>query len=206
MKRWLAVTFAILTTAAAVVPVRAQMVELMPGLTEAESAPLLPYFTGSGWAQIVDGAYSVMESSEIADSVSFTVSGGAQLVIYRELLAADSAVAEVCIDGGCETFTNSSSADQRGVPIAYAVADESEVEITNTDGGLLRIDAFLLIAPSEVLEVAAPDPSRAYSTLADGSIAAIDRTLSGGEVVLIALAAVQAGLLLILIVVTAWRR
>lgn len=183
----------------------AQTAALTPGLHEAESVPLTPYYSGAGWAQVVDGDYSVMESSDTADSVSFTASGS-QIILYRELLTTGGAQAEICVDAICTTFTSVSSIDQRGVPIAFPLEDESEVTITNLDGGLLRLDSFLILAPSELSELSAPDPARQHVTLADGSIAAFDRTLSGGDVLLLALAAAQLTALLILIGVSAWKR
>lgn len=185
---------------------QAQDEPLLPGLHEAESDALQPYYAGLGWSVVVDGAYSVVESAQAGDSVSFVVSGS-QIVIYRELLTEGSATAEICVDELCGMFTNASSVDQRGVPVAYSLTDGATVTITNADGGILRLDAFLILSPTpELTDVPAPDPARAYVTLGDGTTAAYDRILTGGETIIIAFLAGQLVLLLALVVVTAWRR
>lgn len=203
MRRSIAIALVTMSIAAAA---SAQTVTLSPGLYEAESPDLLSEYTGS-WVQVVDGDYSVMESATIDDAVSFTVSG-TQLVVYRELFAAGGGTAEICIDSVCGTFTNISSVDQKAIPVAFAVDDGSVVTITNEDGGLIRLDSFLLLsnieATPEVLP--APDPAREYVMMADGEIAAVDRVISGGDVVLIGIGAAQVALLLSLLVVSAWKK
>lgn len=203
MKRYLAMLMLALLYATSA---QAQEEPLLPGLHEAEVDALQPYYSGEGWSIVVDGAYSLVESAQAGDSVSFVVSGS-QIVIYRELLSEGSATAEICVDDVCGTFTNASSVDQRSVPIAYIVEDGSTVTITNDAGGILRLDSFLIFAPTpELTDIPAPDPAREYVTLGDGTIAAYDRTLNGGQTVLIAFGAVEIVLLLALVVVSAWRR
>lgn len=204
MKRY-AVFSLILCLLAAHAYAFAQVDLLMPGLWEAESETLLPYYTGEGWVQVVDGDYQMMESTAVEDSVSFPVSGS-QLVIYRELLSEGAATAEICIDSACTSLTSESSIDQRSVPIAYPVEDGSEVTITNVDGGTLRLDSFLLLSRSELHEQPAPDPAREYVVLPDGTLAAVDRTLTGGEIVQIALSAAQIVLLVLVVVLLAWKK
>ena len=185
--------------------VAAQGDALLPGLYEAESVSLQPYYAGTGWVQIVDGDYSVMETTTQGDSVSFTVSGS-QLVLYRELLAVDGATAEICVDALCTAFSSISSTDQKGVPIAFPVEVDATVTITH-DSGTLRLDSFLLLAgPDPLGTVPPPDAATEYVVLVDGTIAAIDRRVSGGEVVQIALGAATLTALIVLIVVTAWKR
>jgi len=185
--------------------VTAQDDVLLPGLYEAESESLQPYYAGEGWVQVIDGAYSVMETTTQGDSVSFIVSGS-QLVIYRELLAIDGATAEICVNELCTSFSSISSTDQKGAPIAFPVEADATVTITH-DSGTLRLDSFLLLAgPDELGTVPAPDPATEYVVLADGTIAAVDRRISGGEVVQIALSAATLTALIVLIVVTAWKR
>lgn len=184
--------------------VGAQADPLLPGLYQAESDLLLPYYTGAGWTQVVDGDYSVMETATAEDSVSFVVSGG-QLVIYRELLAIDGATAEICVDELCTTFTSISSEDQKSVPIAYPVEDESVVTIT-LETGTLRLDSFLLLAADELVEVTAPDPARRYVTLPDGTIAAIVQEFRGGDDAFLAIGVAQVALLLLILGVALWKR
>ncbi len=201
MKRWL--TFLPLVCIATVVA--AQTDPLQPGLYEAESESLQPYYAGTGWVQVVDGAYSVMETEVEGDSVSFTVSGS-QLVIYRELLSVDGATTEICVDALCTSFSSISSTDQKGVPIAFPVEDDATVTITH-DSGILRLDTFLLFPLAELLEpVPPPDPAAEYVSLADGSIAVIYRSISGGEILQIAFNGAVLAALFVLIVVTAWKR
>lgn len=200
MKRCLFIVIVFLSCAG----VFAQSDALLPGLHEAESEALLTYYTGSGWAQLVDGSYTTVESSALGDSVSFVVSGS-QIVIYRELLATGGANAQICVDALCAEFGNSASIDQRDVPIAYPITEGAAVTITNSDGGLLRIDSFLILAAPQLDPVQAPDPSRQYFTLDDGSIAAVDQTISGGDVIQIALTAAVIALLVVLLVVVLWK-
>ncbi len=178
---------------------------LTSGLYEAEGSPLLSTFSGA-WVQVLDGDYSIMESVAGGDSVSLLVVGQ-QLVIYRELLAMDGATAEICINETCTEFGNSSSIDQRGVPIAFPLDDdENEVVITN-EGGTLRLDSFLILdnPEPELLEVEAPDPTRLYITLSDGSMAAIDQVISGGEVIQSSILAGVFALLVVILAVLAWK-
>lgn len=182
----------------------AQSDPLTPGLYEAESSDLLIYYTGAGWVQIVDGAYSVMESSEVDDSVSFMVEDTRQIVVYRELLSSGGATAEICIESSCTTFSSVSSIDQRGVPIAYAVTSGDTVTITNDDGGTLRLDFFLLIPASELTEVPAPDPIRQYVVLGDGTVAAVDQVITGGDILVLGFMAAIITALFVLIVVLTW--
>lgn len=198
MKHFLTILIALCATA-----VHAQD-SLSPGLYEAESAALQSSYAGAGWVQIVDGAYSVMESSEVGDSVSFTVANTRQLVIYRDLLTTNGAIAQVCINALCGAFSNTSSTAQRGVAVAYPVNDGDTVSITNTDGELLRLDSFLLLSAPELTEVPAPDPARRYVVLADGTLAAVDQVLSGGDLLIIGFLAAIATLLIAVLVVLAW--
>lgn len=183
----------------------AQETPLLPGLYEAESDALQSHYSGTGWVQVVDGDYSIMETATADDSVSFSVSGS-QLVIYRELLAVDGATAEICVDELCTALTSISSTDQRGVPVAFPVEDGSVVTLT-LESGTLRLDSFLVWPLlGELSEVPAPSPALEFVTLADGSIATVERSIRGGEIVQIALSTATAALLLILVVVTVWKR
>jgi hypothetical protein len=185
--------------------VAAQTDTLQPGLYEAESDTLQPYYAGAGWVQVVDGDYSVMETAVEGDSVSFTVSGS-QLVLYRELLAVDGGTAEICVNALCATFSSISSTDQKGVPIAFPVEADATVTVTHISG-TLRLDSFLLFGlPDELEPVPPPDPAAEYVALADGSLAVIYRSISGGEILQIALSGAVLTALLVLIVVTAWKR
>lgn len=178
---------------------------LVAGLHEAEGSPLLSAFSGE-WVQVVDGDYSTLESIVEGDSVSLLVAGQ-QLVIYRELLAIDGATAEICINEVCSTFGNSSSIDQRGVPVAFPLnEDENDVTITN-QGGVLRLDSFLILdnPEPELMEVEAPDPTRLYVTLSDGSMAAVDQVITGGEVIQSSILAGVFALLVVIVAVLAWK-
>lgn len=183
----------------------AQEPPIQPGLYEAESVALQPYYSGSGWVQVVDGDYIVMETATAEDSVSF-IASGSQIVIYRELLALDGATAEICVDELCTAFTSISSTDQRGVPSAYPIEDGSTITVT-LESGTLRLDRFMIWPlAGELSELPPPNPALEYVTLADGTIATVERSIRGGEIVQIALMAALTALMLIQIVVTAWKR
>lgn len=201
MKRLLIILcFAILS----VIPVTA---ELNPGFYQAEDQTLTDLvYTGTGWTQLVDGDYVVMDSTEQADELAFQFSGR-QLVLYRDLLASDSALMQICIDAICSTFTSASTEDQRSVPIAYAVDDPSavyDVTVTNTDGGTFRLDALLIIDGQVLAEVDPPSPTVQYTQIGD-YVAAVDWTISGGDLLTITLLAAVFTALIAQIGIQLWK-
>lgn len=160
--------------------------ELSQGYYAAETTADLVY-TGDGWVQLVDGDYVVMESTQQADEVAFQFTGG-QLVIYRDLLAEGAAAMELCIDAVCTTITSSGSGDQRSVPVAFSVDNADamhDVTLTNMDGGIFRLDAILIIAGEGLDATTAPSPTLHFVQIGDHT-AAVDWTISGGDVVTIA--------------------
>lgn len=166
------------------------------GLFEAETAPEFAY-SGTGWVQVVDGDYVVMESSEIGDEITFEFEGSS-IIIFRELLLlADSpATIEICLDSICSMVTNEASEYQRRVPVSFFAegASPHSLNISNQDGGIFRID-FVIVMPEDDLTTAAvPSPSMHFLTLESGQIIAVDFSISGGEIAQIIFLAFLSGL------------
>lgn len=173
------------------------------GLHEAESAPEFA-FTGTGWVQVVDGDYVVMESSDLGDEVSFEFNG-ASIILFRELLLVEDspAVVEVCLDAICTPLSNEATELQVRVPIAFFAdgASPHHLTISNTDGGIFRLD-YLIVMPENDLEaIAAPAPSTVFMSLESGQVVAVDFSITGGEIAQIIFLALLSGLVAYLIVI-----
>lgn len=155
-----------------------------------------PVFAFSGdWVQLVDGDYSVMESSTIGDAVSIEFAGSS-VIIYRELLTAGAALVEICLDGVCSTISNTSvSADQQRVPVSFATTGASPhtMTLTNVDGGTFRLSAVLVLPDDELLSNSAPAPSVQYLTLESGRVVAVDFSATAGDIALFIVLAFLAG-------------
>lgn len=178
---------------------------LITGLTELESSDLVTGFSGAGWSVVIDGDYSVMESSEVGDSFVFEVGLGDQLILYRELLSAGGGEMEICVDSLCGSFSSVSTIDQRGAMLALEAADGTSVSIENLDGGLIRLDAILILDAPE-LNPLVIDPTVELSVLPGGEVVGIDRVIDGAQVWQLALQGANLALLIALIVVTAWKK
>lgn len=154
------------------------------GLHEAESALDFAY-TGSGWLQIVDSDYVVMESSILSDSVSLEFVGSS-VVIYRELLPLidNPATVEICLDAICTSISNLANELQKRVPISFVASGTSphELTLTNSDGGIFRLDYVLILPEEELHPINSPSPSRQYFTLESGRIVSVDFNISGGDI------------------------
>ena len=182
------------------------LAQLTQGLFQAETATEFAY-SGTGWVQIVDGDYVVMESSVLGDSVSLEFEG-ATIIIYREilLLADNPATVEICIDGDCTNITNLSSENQRRVPVSFATSGASphSLTITNTDGGLFRLDYIIVMPDNDLLTTTSPSPSMDFLTLDSGRVVAVDFSITGGEITLSIFMAFLSALTMYKIVMDRW--
>lgn len=152
------------------------------GLYEAEDIETFAY-VGEGWAQVIDGDYVVMESSQIGDSVSLDFNGSS-IILYRSLHAVSGSTVEACIDESCATFTNAATINMARVPIAYVVSGTSphSLTLTNLDGNIFQLDNVLIMPDDELHQIASPDPSKYFFALDSGRVVAIDFTISGGDI------------------------
>ena len=179
--------------------------QALPGLHESESADFA--YTGTGWIQVVDGDYSVMESSVIDDSVSLEFEG-ASLIIYRELLpVADTpAIVEICIDDSCANIANTANENQRRVPISFVAngASPHVLTISNTDGGVFRLDYVIVMPDDELQSIIVPSPSVHFLTLESGRVVAIDFSISGGDIITGVFLAFLSSLTMFKIVMDRW--
>lgn len=178
---------------------------LDPGFHVATDPLLQAAYSGSGWAILQDGDYSVMESSVAGDSISFDVLGS-QIVVYRDLLTDGGGTAQICIDAACASFSSDASIDQRSVPVAYLIPAGGGAVTIEVLTGTLRIHSYLVIGAAHLVEVAAPDPSRHYVVLEDGSVAAIDRSIDLGDLVTIGMIAALIAAVAIGVITAAWKR
>lgn len=77
------------------------------GLYQAEDYDYFTY-SGSGWVQVVDGGYVVMESTQAGDSVSFPFVGS-DVIIYREMVTTGSSITNALVGGTASAESQSGS-------------------------------------------------------------------------------------------------
>lgn len=183
-----------------------------PGQHEAESSPDFTY-EGTGWSQVVDGDYVVMESNEAGDVILFQFDG-ASISIFRTLFVSDGAMVGVCIDGdgSCTTITNHASGiEMPRIPVSYWVSDDAPsphmLTLTNLDGGRFQIDSIMVFsAPSlpELQEIPAVlSPTVEYFTL-DGRVVGLDFIITGGDIAVVIFLAFLSSALVCFVLVIRW--
>lgn len=174
--------------------------EVEQGLYEAENLDVFNY-VGSGWTQVIDGDYVVMESVEIDDSVSLEFNGGS-IIIFRSLHAISGAMIEACIDSDCSTFSNAAAIDMARIPIAFSVSGTSphSMTLTNLDGNFFQFDNVIVLPDDELQSISAPDPSKQFFALDGGRVVSVDFSISGGDIAAIIFLAFNATVLFALFV------